>query len=81
MSSIRTISEEEASPELAVTYEEIEEAFGMVPAIFRSMSLRPDLLRPLALFVRRLMIEEHALSRATKELLAAYVSRQNACAY
>jgi len=81
MSYIRTISREEADQELAATYGEIEEAFGMMPAIFRSMSLRPDLLRPLAHFVRRLMIEEHALSRATKELLAAYVSRQNSCAY
>lgn len=53
----------------------------MIPAIFQSMSLRPDLLQPLSLFVKRLMLEEHALSRTSKELLAAYVSQLNACTY
>lgn len=53
----------------------------MIPAVFQSMSLGPDLLQPLSVFVKRLMSEEHALPRATKELLAAYVSKLNACAY
>ncbi|MCF8029728.1 MAG: hypothetical protein K9K39_02405 [Desulfohalobiaceae bacterium] len=81
MSFISTISVDEAGPELTEVFAGINEAFGMVPAIFQSMSLRPDLLQPLSLFVKRLMIEEHALPRTTKELLAAYVSQLNACAY
>ncbi len=32
-------------------------------------------------FSRKLMQEDHGLSRTTKELLAAYVSRLNACEY
>ena len=81
MSYINTVPVDEADGELSDIYREINSAFGMVPEVFQSMSLRPDLLQPLSLFVNRLMIEEHALSRATKELLAAYVSKQNSCAY
>jgi len=81
MSFIKTIAPDEAYRELSEVYGEINEAFGMVPAIFQSMSLRPDLLQSLSMFVKRLMLEEHALSRTTKELLAAYVSKLNACAY
>jgi len=81
MSFIATISMGQADGELSKVYEEINEAFGMVPAVFQSMSLRPDLLQPLFLFVKRLMLEEHALPRTTKELLAANVSKLNACAY
>jgi len=81
MSTVRTIPVTEADEQLSPVYRALEESFGMVPAIFQSMSLRPDLLEPLALFVKRLMIEEHALPRSTKELLAAYVSTLNDCAY
>jgi alkylhydroperoxidase family enzyme len=81
MSTVRTIPVAEADEQLSPVYCALEESFGMVPAIFQSMSLRPDLLEPLALFVKRLMIEEHALPRSTKELLAAYVSTLNDCAY
>ena len=81
MSFITTIPVDQADGDLSKVYGEINEAFGMVPAIFQSMSLRPDLLQPLSLFVKRLMIEEYSLSRTTKELLAAYVSKLNACAY
>ena len=81
MSFIKTINVDEADRELSEVYGDISQAFGMVPAIFQSMSLRPDLLQPISMFVQRLMLEEHALSRTTKELLAAYVSKLNACAY
>ena len=81
MNYIRTIAVDEADRELSAVYGDIQETFGMVPAIFQSMSLRSDLLQPLGLFVKRLMIEDHALTRTTKELLAAYVSRLNSCSY
>jgi hypothetical protein len=81
MSFIATVPVDQAEGDLSKVYGGLTEAFGMVPAVFQSMSLRPDLLQPLSLFVKRLMIEEHALPRMTKELLAAYVSKLNACAY
>ncbi len=59
----------------------LESMFQMVPKVFVAQSLRPDLLEPIVTYVNRLMIETHALSRSTKELIAAYVSKLNACAY
>ena len=69
------------SPQLDELYSQMHRSFGMVPGIFQSMSLRPDLLEVVMLFGKRLMDEEHALTRTTKELIAAYVSRINACEY
>jgi alkylhydroperoxidase family enzyme len=55
--------------------------FLVVPKVFVAQSLRPDLLEPMVTYVKRLMVETHALPRRTKELIAAYVSKVNACAY
>jgi alkylhydroperoxidase family enzyme len=55
--------------------------FQMVPKVFVAQSIRPDLLEPIVQYVNRLTIETHALPRVTKELIAAYVSKLNACAY
>ena len=72
---------EKASGQLKSSYEMLESMFQMVPKVFVAQSLRPDLLEPIVTYVNRLMIETHALSRSTKELIAAYVSKLNACAY
>jgi len=81
MSYLRTLEPGGSGPLLAQVYERLRGMFGMVPGVFSSQSLRPDLLEPITLFVKRLMIEDHCLSRATKELLASYVSKLNSCAY
>lgn len=54
---------------------------GMVPRIFTAMNLRGDLLRSILQYTKQLMFEDHALDRFTKELIAAYVSKLNSCAY
>ncbi len=72
---------EKAFGQLKNSYEMLESMFQMVPKVFVAQSLRPDLLEPIVTYVNRLMIETHALSRSTKELIAAYVSKLNACAY
>ncbi len=81
MTYIPTINPENASGSLKSIYNMLEEKFQTVPKIFTSMSLRPDLLEPLVQFVTRLMIDDHKLERGTKELIAAYVSKINSCAY
>ncbi len=58
----------------------LQEVFQTVPKIFVAQSIRPDLLELLVSYVKNLMIEDHGLSRAAKELIAAYVSKINACA-
>jgi len=72
---------DKAEGPLKDTYKTLETMFEMVPKVFVAQSMRPDLLEPLVTYVKRLMIETHALPRSTKELIAAYVSKLNACAY
>jgi alkylhydroperoxidase family enzyme len=81
MTYVTVVKRENAPEELKRTYDMLEQKFMLVPEVFTALSLRPDLLDPLAQFVIRLMIEDHKLSRGTKELIAAYVSKINSCAY
>jgi hypothetical protein len=81
MNFLKTHEPVDAADPLNHVYGTLTEMFGTVPGIFKSMSLRPDLLQPVVEFVKRLMIEDHELSRTTKELLAAHVSKLNSCAY
>ncbi len=67
--------------ELKKSYDMLETMFQMVPKVFVAQSIRPDLLELIVQYVNRMMIETHALPRSTKELIAAYVSKLNACAY
>lgn len=81
MSYIKTVAPEEAEGTVKEIYDALQEGFGRVPNVVRAQSLRPDLLEATVLFFRRLMLEEHTLSRTTKELLASYVSKITACEY
>lgn len=75
------INPDDATGNLKATYDTLQEMFQMVPKLFVSQSIRPDLLEPIVLYIKRLMVETHGLSRSTKELIAAYVSKINVCAY
>lgn len=81
MTYIKIIEPKEAQGPLKKIYEALQENFGSVPNVFSAQSLRPDLLEPTIVFFGRLMQEEHGLSRTTKELIAAHVSKINSCAY
>ena len=72
---------EQAGGQLKSAYDMLQSMFQMVPKVFVAQSFRPDLLELIVSYVDRLMIEDHALPRSTKELIAAYVSKLNACAY
>ena len=78
---LKTTPPEEARGRLKVAYAALEGMFMTVPKVFVAQSGRPDLLEPIVTYVRRLMIDDHALPRSTKELIAAHVSKLNACAY
>jgi alkylhydroperoxidase family enzyme len=81
MTYVAVVNPEHATEGLKKTYDMLAQKFMVVPKVFTALSLRPDLLEPLAQYVIRLMIEDHKLSRGTKELMAAYVSKINSCAY
>ena len=72
---------ERAEGRLKEAYSTLASMFQMVPKVFVAQSMRPDLVEPIVNYVNRLMVEDHALPRSTKELIAAYVSKLNACAY
>ena len=78
---LKVTEPEHGTDELKKSYDMLETMFQMVPKVFVAQSIRPDLLEPIVQYVNRLMIETHALSRSTKELIAAYGSKLNACAY
>ena len=78
---LKVTEPENASGELQKPYEMLQAMFQIVPKVFVAQSIRPDLLEPIVQYVNRLMIETHALPRSTKELIAAYVSELNSCAY
>lgn len=81
MIHIKTLTPED-DPMAAQAEQEMKEMFGgMVPQVFTAMNLRADLLQSILKYAKQLMIEDHGLDRFTKELLAAYVSKLNTCAY
>ena len=78
---IKTIDQEDATGQLKDIYDNLLGSFGMIPNIIKVQSLRPDLLEPLLGFLGALMETGHGLSKTTKELIAAYVSKINSCQY
>lgn len=81
MIHVKTLTPED-DPRIVQINQEMKEMFsGMVPQVFTAMNLRSDLLHSILQYVKQLMIEDHGLERFTKELLAAYVSKLNTCAY
>jgi hypothetical protein len=81
MSYIKTIDQNDATGQLKDIYDNLSSNIGMIPNIIKVQSLRPDLLEPLLNFIGALMMSEHGLSKTTKELIAAYVSKINSCEY
>ena len=78
---LKTTGPENAEGDLKKSYDQLMGMFQMIPKVFVAQSIRPDLLELIVSYVNRLMVETHTLSRGTKELIAAYVSKLNACDY
>ena len=69
MHFIKTIPKEDADGKLKDVYANLEGMFGMIPSIFQSQSLMPDVLESVALFIRKMLMQRHKLTRFQKELL------------
>lgn len=76
-----TVEPQKADGQVMSAYGTLTTMFQTVPKVFVAQSIRPDLLELIVNYVNKLMIETHSLPRRTKELVAAYVSRINSCAY
>jgi uncharacterized peroxidase-related enzyme len=79
MSFIRTVSEAEATGQLAALYRRLAYQDGRVDEAYKALSLNPAVLAADAALYEATMYGESALSRAERELLALTVSRVNGC--
>jgi uncharacterized peroxidase-related enzyme len=77
------VEEDEATGTVARAYAEYRERFGRqhVPLILKCFATHPPLLEQMMALASTLLFTDGHLTRATKEMLATYVSRLNACPY
>lgn len=82
MARIKMVEELHASGRLAEIYDAAvkQSLAGTVPAILKTMSLRPDFLAAIDQ-ASRLHFTDGALTRAQHEMIASYVSALNHCRY
>lgn len=81
MSWIRTVPIAEAEGMLLREYEAALKRAGKVFNVVSAQSLRPRVMRASLALYQALMIDEGALPRWQRELLAVVVSRANGCHY
>ena len=78
----KLLSEEDAVGKEKKIYQEIKEAFGMVPNLFKAQAaVDPEWLELNWNREKTIMLEKRALDRKTKELIAMTVSLVNGCEY
>lgn len=77
------VDEEIASADVAALYEQYRAQFGRteVPGILRCFATHPPLLRAMMDLAGAMLFCEGALTRRHKEMIAAFVSLRNGCAY
>ncbi len=80
MGHIATINDQNASEQVSIIFNEIEQAFGKVPNLFRTYAYHPPLLQANWQKVKQVMMEG-SLSRKAKEAIAVLVSKDNGCKY
>ena len=75
--------ERTASPEVRALFAQYRQRFGRadLPGIVLCFAANPALLRGMLEIAENLLFGESLLNRRYKEMIATYVSRQNACSY
>lgn len=81
MARIRWVEDDEATGHTAEVFAKVRAARGRVPAVYRTMSLRPDLLELVDDLAGRAHFSDGYLTRMQKEMIATYVSALNSCPY
>ena len=81
MAWIRTISEDEATGDLARQYKAAVKRAGKVFQIVKIQSLRPEIMRTFLELYVKIMHGPSGLSRTEREMVATVVSRVNHCHY
>lgn len=81
MSFIREIDRDEANPKLDQLYDLMSTEDGEVFNVAKIWGLFPSIMESWVQFYESIMEEDHALSRAQKEMIAVRVSELNECEY
>jgi uncharacterized peroxidase-related enzyme len=81
--NLAVVSEQNASPEVARLYAQFRENFGrpQIPGILQCFATHPPLLEHMMGLAQSMLFIDGALDRRHKEMLSAFVSAQNRCAY
>ena len=81
--NLRIVDESNASPEVAAIYADFKERFGRpaVPGILKCFATHPSLARAMADLASTLLFVDGHLTVRQKEMIATFVSSQNACPY
>jgi uncharacterized peroxidase-related enzyme len=81
--NLAVVSEQNASPEVARLYAQFREDFGrpQIPGILQCFATHPPLLKHMMGLAQSMLFIDGALDRQHKEMLSAFVSAQNRCAY
>ncbi|VAX33106.1 hypothetical protein MNBD_NITROSPINAE05-132 [hydrothermal vent metagenome] len=81
MFRINSIPEAEAEGRVKKVYDDLKDSLGMVPNIFKALSLWPRGLELYVEMFKGTMFAETKLTRGVKEMIAATVSKTNECDY
>jgi uncharacterized peroxidase-related enzyme len=81
MFRIDSIPEAEAQGSVKKIYDELNDSLGIVPNVFKVLSLCPKGLEHYVAMVKGTMFADTKLTRAIKEMIASTVSRINKCNY
>jgi len=81
--NLPVIAEQTASPEVMRLYAQFRRDFGrpQVPGILQCFATHPPLLEHMMGLAQSMLFVDGALDRHHKEMLSAFVSAQNQCAY
>lgn len=81
MFRIESVAEDAAEGSVKAIYDELRDSIGIVPNVFKVLSLCPAGLELYAAMVKTTMWANTKLTRAVKEMIASTVSRINQCDY
>ena len=81
--NLAVVAEQNASPEVTRLYAKFREDFGrpQIPGILQCFATHPSLLEHMMGLAQSMLFVDGALDRHHKEMLSAFVSAQNQCAY
>jgi alkylhydroperoxidase family enzyme len=80
MARIRPLGPEDVGPEAREEFERLERERGATPNMFRTMALRPEIMRTAAEHMRAIF-STGTVDTRLKEMLAVRVSQINDCHY